>query len=646
MKKIKNLWNFSKITAIEESMFNNTLEKFYNLGVNGLVRENIQNSIDAKLKECNEPVKVYIKLGKIKVENIPGIDNVKERIMVLEGQNRYTKETIEHMKEKLQEKEVNYISFEDCNTKGLTGAKNGQSNCSDDTWGIYAYNKGVHSEDSDKGAEESRGGSHGIGKIASNAASDIYMMYFANCDEEGNEHLGGTIQLIEHKFEDSYYRSTGYFTFLNDNKFYPYINNFHDIFSKKTRGLKIIIPFLREQFNNEKEIIKSVCSSFFIAIIENRLIVHVNDKILDKNHIENYIKNEEYYIQSKSEIKQDFTPLYLESYKKVKPIKIKVNSIEKEYEFNLYFNYDKEISKARMAIIRTIGMKIEDKKIKGNVNKPFNAVIIPSSRTEDMFLKSLENESHTAISSEHIKNIELQKNAKRFINNIDKVIAGILEEEMRKNSPTDGLIDTKDIIYVVESQFRREISKNVSTIKVNRDKEIVKISQDGTMSNLSMNESEATATKRNSNSIKGKNNEGKIRRQPKKLKNAHIDDKVLNDDSEEKDIYTTTTDIVERIVLLNKEVIKIDFSDSDELRKKKKCNVVFTVIDGMGVEYNNEFNVKESYSKVIDKSTGKECSLSRNKIKNIKINKGIVSIELYLNKNFNKALKFVYYVEV
>ena len=38
------------------------------------------------------------------------------------------------------------------------------------------------------------------------------MMYFANCDEEGNKHLGGTVQLVEHKYKDKYYRSTGYFT--------------------------------------------------------------------------------------------------------------------------------------------------------------------------------------------------------------------------------------------------------------------------------------------------------------------------------------------------------------------------------------------------------------------------------------------------
>lgn len=45
----KNLWKFSLIPGIEESTFNKVLEKFYDHGISGLVRENIQNSLDGKL---------------------------------------------------------------------------------------------------------------------------------------------------------------------------------------------------------------------------------------------------------------------------------------------------------------------------------------------------------------------------------------------------------------------------------------------------------------------------------------------------------------------------------------------------------------------------------------------------------------------
>lgn len=640
--KNKSLWKFSVIPGIEESTFNKVLERFYDLGISGLVRENIQNSLDGKIPGETEPVIVTIKTGKVNKNDIPGLDNIKERIECLVGHNSYTKETIEHMQNKMNQDEVDYISFEDYNTKGLRGAKNGQSYRPEDTWGIYAYNKGVHSEEEDSTLEKSRGGSHGIGKIASNAASELHMMYFANCDDEGDKHLGGTVQLIEHKYKDKYYRSTGYFTDIkkienNEERFYPYENTFSEIFKKDTRGLKIIIPFLREQFNNEVDIIKSICDSFFIAILENKLEVIVNDKNINSKTIKKYIENKKYYNQDISEMKEEFTPLYLSTYTKKKPMQVTIEDTKEKYNFNLYFNYDESIPKGRVAIIRTIGMKIEDKKVKGNVNKPFNAVLIPDSTKEDAFLKSLENESHTQLSFEHIKDQNLQKNAKRFINNISKVMAKIIEDEIKKSNPTDGMMNTEDVLYYVENQFKQELSNCLGTVKLsNGDKEktIVKVEQD--------------IPERKDPKDKKK----KKKKPLKKIKNKRINDESdteqeVNEVSPEKlTTYSTHPDRVDRLIIRDKEYVKFDFTDSDEMKKVKLCDITLSVVDGMGQEYDNEFNMKDNYEYVIDKATGRKCKIENNLIKDVKVVKGNVQIELKLKENYNKALKFMYYVEV
>ena len=640
--KNKSLWKFSVIPGIEESTFNKVLERFYDLGISGLVRENIQNSLDGKIPGETEPVIVTIKIGKVNKNDIPGLDNIKERIECLVGHNSYTKETIEHMQNKMNQDEVDYISFEDYNTKGLRGAKNGQSYRPEDTWGIYAYNKGVHSEEEDSTLEKSRGGSHGIGKIASNAASELHMMYFANCDDEGDKHLGGTVQLIEHKYKDKYYRSTGYFTDIkkienNEERFYPYENTFSEIFKKDTRGLKIIIPFLREQFNNEVDIIKSICDSFFIAILENKLEVIVNDKNINSKTIKKYIENKKYYNQDISEMKEEFTPLYLSTYTKKKPMQVTIEDTKEKYNFNLYFNYDESIPKGRVAIIRTIGMKIEDKKVKGNVNKPFNAVLIPDSTKEDAFLKSLENESHTQLSFEHIKDQNLQKNAKRFINNISKVMAKIIEDEIKKSNPTDGMMNTEDILYYVENQFKQELSNCLGTVKLSsgdKEKTIVKVEQD--------------IPERKDPKDKKK----KKKKPLKKIKNKRINDESdteqeVNEVSPEKlTTYSTHPDRVDRLIIRDKEYVKFDFTDSDEMKKVKLCDITLSVVDGMGVEYSNEFNMKDNYEYVIDKATGHKCKIENNLIKDVKVVKGNVQIELKLKENYNKALKFMYYVEV
>ena len=633
------LWQFSPIPNIEESNFNKILERFYNMRVSGLTRENTQNAMDGRLLGFDGPVVLTIKTGNIKKEDIPGIDEVIDRIKCLEGRNSYTKETIQHMINKIDQDEVRYISFEDFNTRGLTGARNGQSGSPKDTWGIYAYNKGVHFEESDSAVETSRGGSHGVGKIASNAASDIHLMYFANCDENGDKHLGGTVQLIEHNYEGQCYRSSGYFSDIerleeNKTKFFPFENTFHPVFEKNTRGLKIIIPYLREEYDDEIEIIKSICDSFFVSILEGKLEVIVNEEKLTRDTIQQYVKDSKYYDQDIAEMKKEFTPLYVDTYLSKEPRVLAVSDGVKEYQFKLYFRYDEQIPKGRVAIVRTIGMKIEDLKVKGNVNKPFNAVLIGSA-DEDAYLKSLENESHTELSWDHIKDPKLQRQAKRFINNLSKEMAKVIEEAVKENNPTDGLMNTKDILYVVETQFKKDLTDTLGTVMVSKGKPVIKAS----IEVPKKQKREKIERKKGTDSKKKKKDPLKRQKPPKQNPGTESEEQSRTK-------YSAHPDMVERLILGNKEVIKFDFTKSEQFTNETSCNISLAIIDGMGVEYDNEFNIRDNYESVTDLSTGKPYSFEGNIIKDVEIKEGIAQLQLPLKSKFNKSLKFVYYVEV
>ena len=614
---IASQWEFSPIPNIEESNFNKILERFYGLGVKGLTKENIQNSLDGRLANSTAPVIVKINIGTINNNDIPGIDDVIDRIKSLEGRNSYTKETISHMLKKVDQEEVRFISFEDINTRGLTGAKHGQSYSKKDTWGIYAYNKGVHFEESDESIETSRGGSHGVGKIASNAASDLHLMYFANCDEDGDQHLGGTVQLIEHMFNHQCYRSTGYFADLkveNDtSKFYPYENKFHSVFEKKTRGLKIIIPYLRAEFDNEDEIIKTVCDSFFISILDGRLEVHVNDHVINTDTIESYLNNSHYYIQEISDMKKVFTPLYLNTYKNEQPRHIVVSNGDKDFHFKLYFKYDEAISKGRVAIVRTIGMKIEDFSVKSNATKPYNAVLI-GGLEEDGYLKSLENESHTKISSEDIKDPKLKSQANRFIKNLSNEIAAIIDEEMKKNNPTDGVMDTKDLLYIMESEFKQDLSNAYGAVKINKGKQVVKATD--------------VTPKRDSRKKGTKKGTVKPKKSGIKRTRRNNPTSTANELQESgTETYSVSPNLVERLILKNTEFIQFNFKDISELKKTTSCNLSINMIDGMGEEYKDEFKLKENYAVIIDNNTGSSCKFDNESIKNISIKDGDCEIK-------------------
>lgn len=633
----EQMWKFSQSQHIENANFNELLKRFYKMGISGLVRENIQNSLDGGLRESNEPVKVTIQIGEITVHHIPGIKDIISRIQHLNGRNGYSKETINHMRAKSEQEVVNYITFEDENTKGLTGARNGQSNSEQDTWGIYAYNTGVHFEESDEEIETARGGSHGVGKIASNAASDMHVMYFSNCDEFGAQHIGGTVQLIEHQYGSEYYRSTGYFTDMKnrDNmlKYIPYRNPYKDIFAKKTRGLKVIIPFLRDDYNDELQIIKSVCDGFFLAILQGNLEVMVNGKVITQETIKDIIQDPQYYTQDVPSMKQNFTALYLDTYTTKKPIPIEVTNNVDTFHFQLHFTYNEEIVKGRVAIIRTIGMKIEDFGVPRYKTRPFNAVLL-GGPAEDAYLKSLENESHTALSSSHINDKVLKRNANKFINSLGQAIAKVYEEIVAQKYPADKMMDTSDALYTVEVDFKKTLERGSKRVKLTSGTDVIQTS--------SGHPRKERRDKQGGEGVEHKP-QAQRKREPLKTQKGGNKNRPTN---EIQDIYGVETESVERILLRDRELLKFDFSGSKKIAQNGTCNLMLSVIDGMGKEIDEGFHVSENYETIFDTQTRQYFKSNENKIMNVPLVNGIVELELAIGERLDRALKFVYYVEV
>ncbi|MCU7558429.1 hypothetical protein [Macrococcus capreoli] len=629
-----NHFQFASLDYLEVATFDNSLEHFHRNGIKGTIKENLQNALDARLKE-NEPVKVIIRMHEVDKSILPGIDEIFEHINSLEGHNNYTIETINYMKSKIDNKTVPILSFEDSNSKGLTGAKNGQSNSKQDTYGIYAYNKGVHFVEDDSSKEVKRGGSHGIGKIANNAASDIHLMYFANCDNENNQHLGGTIQLIEHKLNNKNYRSTGYYSDVSSKtgKLIPFENKVnHTAFEKKSRGLKIIIPYVRKEFFKFNEIITSVCDNFFLAIIENNLIVEVYDiddekTIISSESIYDLVNDKRFYKTEYSDMKKIFTPLYVDTLRNSLPINFEVSNNTDTYKFKLYFVYNPEIIVGRVAIFRTIGMKIEDFGVQNNKRKPFNAVLVGGIK-EDQYLKSLENESHTQLSYEDIRDEYEKKNAKKFMINLHKELSKIIEENFNKNNPTDGKLDTDDLIYETEVSFKNILENNTEKVTIRGGKTVLK-------SNVKEKRDKKGGS---SNKSTGEN---KKERKPRKVK---------NDNNLATEQYITPTDAVSRINIEQDEIISIDLKkiglQESEIKRWNTCNLIFKIVDGNGDVVKDQLDFLKYVVRISDLVTNNTYNYDKNKVKNIKMLDHQIKIRLTLKNTTLSRLKFTYEVEV
>ena len=239
-------------------------------------------------------------------------------------------------------------------------------------------------------------------------------------------------------------------------------------------------------------------------------------------------------------------------------------------------------------------------------------------------MKSLENESHTELSCEDIKDQNMQKNAKRFINNLSREMSKIIEEYIRMNNPTDGAMNTDDVLYDIENKFREELANSSSNVKIGKGS----------------NEKVITKAKQ------------KVSKDPKKKREKQESKKGIkevkrkNKNKEDKGYFSIRPNLVRRAIVTNRETLSIDLSNEKNMVNINSCDLYIGLVDGMGKEYMNEFDIVESYSSITDKRSGMSINSSKTLLKQVPINGGKIELLLELNKSFNKTLKFVYYLEV
>jgi len=323
-------------------------------------------------------------------------------------------------------------------------------------------------------------------------------------------------------------------------------------------------------------------------------------------------------------MKKIFTPLYIETYLNQEPREIIVSNNQDNFKFKLYFNYNEEIFTGRVAILRTIGMKITDLKVNNRVRKPFNAVLIGSNK-EDSYLKSLENESHTIISEDDIRDKKEKRNARKFLNNLQVELKKIIDKETSENNPADGAINTDGLFFKTVSSFKKDLQNNTEKVVLKKGDEVRKVGE--------------TKERRDKQGVKVSNkskNKGSKRR-PRKIK-SDFDSAV--------ETFITPFSAVSRVYFNKRELLNINIIEAGLDSSILKCNLKLKVIDGSGNTIKEKFKIHEHYNVIIDNSNNKSCLVSEDTIYNININNRNIDLELFINEDIQNNLKFMYEVEI
>jgi hypothetical protein len=285
-------WSFQRNEDGSSQGWNDPLiAEFKSNRLESLTRETIQNSLDARESD-DTPVVVEFKESLVSADRMPNIETLQQVIKLCEKEKKLQNpDMIKELpiaKETAHKQKIPVLSVSDYHTKGMKGpCLPGEP--------FYQYLKAV----GQSGGDPSRAGSHGLGKGAPLACSDLRTIFVSTVWPEGKAHkslVQGRAVLMSFTKDDGIYKSTGYW---GDAKNYQalepdQIPEKYNWLTRKQVGTTVhIVGWNRLAGENwAKLIIGYAISSFFAAFMRGKLILEIDKFKVDATNVYEMAKNE------------------------------------------------------------------------------------------------------------------------------------------------------------------------------------------------------------------------------------------------------------------------------------------------------------------------------------------------------------------
>lgn len=297
-KELGCKWHFDKQGGRENGPNNPMQENFKKTPYASLIRESIQNSLDARLDPTN-PVRVEFKISRIQRKEYEDFFKIREHIdgcLQYYSSNDDAKKTYKPMLKYLDSIDghtgkLYYIEVADFNTKGMEYKPNDTNNP------FYAFVRaaGVSSKD-----DKSSGGSYGYGKAAYFYMSPLRTIIVSTQTKDGRHFFEGVSSLCTHTLNGEKYTDVGYYD-NNDGKPVTNINNIPVRFLRKEAGTNIYVMGVyksqEELFDSDgwkeeiyHEMMESVLRNFWMAIQTQKLEVKIGETYITKENLGEYLE--------------------------------------------------------------------------------------------------------------------------------------------------------------------------------------------------------------------------------------------------------------------------------------------------------------------------------------------------------------------
>jgi len=373
--KYDGKWEFPTTGGGKKTGFNESGIQFFNDDtLLSLAREICQNSLDAKNDKNTDPVVVEFHSFRLKKENIMGYDDF---LNIIDKEIDYAKKYYKNdknpvsfyseAKRLLEKEELLCLRISDFNTSGLTGSDREI----DSKWDRLVKSEGFSDNPT------TSGGSFGIGKNAAFACSKLHTVFYSTLDSTGLVASQGVSKLSSCELDNgNITQGTGYFGMVKEIEHGVNLDRMQsqlyidDSFTERNNPGTDIYVLGFDDKNKSNEIVgdenegwvidiaASIIDNYFVSILDNKLIVKINDMVLNSETISekfNYIYTNNMELFNQYTIDY-FNILTTEQYE----TKHETFSMFEpdDVSFDIAFNPN---FKNRVAIIKGTGMKIFDK---------------------------------------------------------------------------------------------------------------------------------------------------------------------------------------------------------------------------------------------------------------------------------------------
>lgn len=277
-------WFFSESPKNQDLGPNDAKFEIFKPDINSLVRESIQNSMDA-VDDDSVPVRMSFKIKSFKGSSYPNFFELKRHVDgCLEYWGDDAKNVFAPIRKALHissgRERLHYIEVSDANTSGMEYESGNNKT---------KFHGFLHSTGASNKKSANSGGSFGIGKAAYFAMSPLRSIIVSTMTQEGVHTFQGVSMLCTHIVDGILRTPIGFYSTNNEN---PVVdeNEIPERFKRTEPGTSINIMGIQIESQEDKhaiyeEIKISVLRNFWLAIYNDRLDVVIGDETIDSSNI-------------------------------------------------------------------------------------------------------------------------------------------------------------------------------------------------------------------------------------------------------------------------------------------------------------------------------------------------------------------------